>query len=183
MTLAGVIEREFEVPDKVQMSVDQGKITVKGPKGTLVRNFDLRHINVVLNGKKGAVRCEYPRIRDKAMVGTIESHILNMFHGVLAGYEYKMKIVYSHFPIKATVKGTVFVIENFLGERSPRKTRIVGDTKVVVKGDEVSLSGISIEDVGQTAANIEIATKIRGFDPRVFQDGIYITNKGWRNEQ
>jgi len=182
MTIAGIMEREVGIPEKVQISVDQGKVTVKGPKGTLVRNFDLRRIKVVLNGKKVAVRCEYPRYRDKAMVGTIESHILNMFHGVLEGYEYKMKIVYSHFPIKASVKGTTFVIENFLGERSPRKTRILGETKVTVKGDEVSLSGINIEDIGQTAANIELATKIRGFDPRVFQDGIYITHKGWRNK-
>jgi len=184
MTIAGVIEREVEVPDKVQLSVDQmGKVSVKGPKGTLVRNFDLRRIKVIQNGKKVAVRCEYPRMKDKAMIGTIESHILNMFHGVLEGYEYKMKIVYSHFPIKATVKGATFVIENFMGERHPRKTSIVGGTKVVVKGDEVSLSGISIEEVGQTAANIELATKRTGFDPRVFQDGIYITHKGWRNEQ
>jgi large subunit ribosomal protein L6 len=183
MTLAGMMEREVDVPEKVQLSVDQGKITVKGPKGTLVRNFDLRKIRVIQNGKKVAVRVEYPRLKDKAMVGTIESHILNMFHGVLTGYEYKMKIVYSHFPIKATVKGPVFTIENFLGERHPRKSRIVGDTKVVVKGDEVSLSGINIEDIGQTAANIEIATKIRRLDPRVFQDGIYITHKGWRDEQ
>lgn len=182
MTLAGIMEREVEVPDKIQLSVDQGIVTVKGPKGTLVRNFDLRRIKVIKNGKKVAVSCEYPRIKDKAMVGTIESHILNMFHGVLEGYEYKMKIVYSHFPIKVTVKGPTFVIENFLGERHPRKAKIVGDTKVVVKGDEVSLSGINIEDIGQTAANIELATKIRGFDPRVFQDGIYITHKGWRNK-
>ncbi len=71
-----------------------------------------------------------------------------------------------------------FVIENFLGERSPRRTRIVGETKVVVQGDQVVLTGSNVEDVGQTAANIERATKIRGFDPRVFQDGIYITSKG-----
>jgi large subunit ribosomal protein L6 len=183
MTIAGVIEREIEVPDKIQLSIAEGAITVKGPKGTLIRNFDLRRIKVVQNGKKVAVRCEYPRIKDKAMVGTIESHILNMIHGVLQGYEYKMKTVYSHFPIKASVKGPVFLIENFLGERHPRKAKIIGGTKVVVKGDEVSLSGINIEEVGQTAANIELATKIRGFDPRVFQDGIYITFKGWRDEQ
>lgn len=183
MTLAGIMEREVEVPEKVQLSIDDGKITVKGPKGTLTRNFDLRRIKVVRNGKKIVVRCEYPRIKDKAMVGTIESHILNMMHGVIDGYEYKMKIVYSHFPIKATVKGDIVMIENFLGERHPRKTRVVGDTKVAIKGDEVTLTGINIEDVGQTAANIEIATKIRRLDPRVFQDGIYITHKGWRNEQ
>lgn len=184
MTIAGVMEREFEVPEKVQLSVDDGKISVKGPKGALKREFDLRRIKVVkLKDKKWAVKCEYPRMKDKAMIGTIESHILNMIHGVVSGYEYKMKIVYSHFPIKATAKGNAVVIENFLGERHPRKTRIVGETKVNIKGDEVTLQGINIEDVGQTAANIEQACKIRGFDPRVFQDGIYITHKGWRDEE
>ena len=184
MTIAGVIEREFEVPEKVQLSIDDGMISVKGPKGTLVRKFDLRKIKVVKEeGRKWSVMCEYPRIKDKAMIGTIESHILNMIHGVTTGYEYKMKIVYSHFPIKATAKGAQITIENFLGERHPRKTRIDGATKVTIKGDEVTLQGINIEDVGQTAANIEQACKIRRFDPRVFQDGIYITHKGWRDEQ
>lgn len=182
MTLAGVIEREIEVPDKVQVIISGDSISVKGPKGTLVRNFDLRKIKVEKSdGKKYVVKCEYPRIKDKAMIGTIESHILNMIHGVLAGYEYKMKIVFSHFPIKASVKGNVFMIENFLGERHPRKTHIVGETKIAIKGDEVTLTGINIEEVGQTAANIEQASKIKGFDPRVFQDGIYITHKGWRS--
>ncbi|HUW42884.1 MAG TPA: 50S ribosomal protein L6 [Thermoplasmata archaeon] len=184
MTIAGVLEREFEVPEKVQLSIDNGKISAKGPKGTLVREFDLRRIKVVKKeGRKWAVMCEYPRIKDKAMIGTIESHVLNMIHGVTNGYEYKMKIVYSHFPIKATAKGTQVIIENFLGERHPRKTRIVGETKVTIKGDEVTLQGTNIEAVGQTAANIEQACKIKRLDPRVFQDGIYITHKGWRDEQ
>ncbi|HDP96087.1 MAG TPA: 50S ribosomal protein L6 [Euryarchaeota archaeon] len=182
MTIAGIIEKEIEVPDKVQVTVDDGMISVTGPKGKIERSFDLRRIKVV-QGKQGTytVRCEYPRIRDKAMVGTITSHIKNMIHGVTDGYEYQMKIVFSHFPIKVSVKGDELVIENFLGERHPRKAMILGDTKVSVKGDELSLSGIDREQVGQTAANIEQATKVKGFDIRVFQDGIYITAKGRRN--
>ncbi len=39
------------------------------------------------------------------------------------------------------------------------------------------LSGPDIERVGQSAANIERTTKIRDYDPRVFQDGIYIVDK------
>jgi len=100
-----------------------------------------------------------------------------MVAGVKEGFTYEMKIVYSHFPLKATVKGSEFIIENFLGEKFPRKTRILGETKVEVKGDQVLLTGADVEAVGQTAANIEQATRIRGFDPRIFQDGIYITKK------
>jgi len=65
-------------------------------------------------------------------------------------------------------------IENFTGERSPRMARIMGEAKVVVKGDDVIVQGINIEDVSQTAANIEKATKVKVKDPRVFLDGIYV---------
>ena len=101
-----------------------------------------------------------------------------MIKGVKNGFEYRMKIVYSHFPMKTTVRKDGLYIENFLGESSPRKAKIIGSTKVQVSGDEVILTGNNKEDTGQTAANIELATNIKGYDPRVFQDGIYIVSKG-----
>ena len=78
-----------------------------------------------------------------------------------------------------TVKaqGDIVTIENFIGERHPRTSKIVGGAKVSVKGDEVTITGVNKEDVGQTMANLEQATKIRGKDPRVFQDGIYLVSK------
>jgi len=100
-----------------------------------------------------------------------------MIFGVVNGYEYRMKTVFAHFPIKTTVKGPVFMIENFLGERSARKADILPGVKVDVKGDQVTVTGIDVEKVSQTAANIETATKVRNRDIRVFQDGIYITQK------
>ena len=88
-----------------------------------------------------------------------------------------MTIVYAHFPMQVKVEGKTLVIGNFLGEKKPRVAKILGDTDVKVSGNEVIISGINKEDVGQTAANIEQKTKIRRFDPRVFQDGIYIVQK------
>ena len=105
-----------------------------------------------------------------------------MIKGVTDGWTYNLKIVYKHFPIKAAVQGNVFVIENFLGERHPRKADILNGVTVQVKGEEVTVEGIDRNAVGQTAANIEMATRVRGRDIRVFQDGIYITNKG-RDDQ
>ena len=64
-----------------------------------------------------------------------------------------------------------------MGERNPRKARIVGQTKVDIKKDEIIVTGIDKEDVGQTSANIELATKVTGYDRRIFQDGCYITQK------
>jgi len=176
----GMLKDEIDIPDKVQVTVQGGVVNVKGPKGEVSKKLNHPRIRLESSGKKIVVSSEFPRKQEKALLGTYGAHVRNMLEGVTEGFEYKMKIVYAHFPIKASVKGDTFVIENFLGEKSPRKTKILGATKVEVKGDQVTLKGPSVEDVGQTAANIERATKIKGFDPRIFQDGIYITEKPGR---
>jgi large subunit ribosomal protein L6 len=88
-----------------------------------------------------------------------------------------MEIFYSHFPMQVGTEGDEVVIENFLGEKAPRKTPIRGDTEVQIDDPEITLSGPSIEDVGQTAADIEQMTRVTDKDVRVFQDGVYITEK------
>jgi large subunit ribosomal protein L6 len=123
------------------------------------------------------IRCEYPRVKEKAMVGTYVAHIKNMFHGVTVGFDYHMKVVFNHFPMKVTVKGKQMQIDNYQGGKAPRFADIVGDCVVKVNGADVTISGPDIEACGQTAANIEKATSRRGFDTRVFQDGIYIVEK------
>lgn len=177
---AGMLKDEIEVPEKVTVTIENGTVKVKGPQGEILKELSHPRIRLEKKGKHIVVSSEFPRKREKALVGTYGAHIRNMLVGATKGFEYKMKIVYAHFPIKTSVKADQFVIENFLGEKFPRKTRILGATKVNIKGDQVVLTGPNVEDVGQTAANIERATKIKGFDPRVFQDGIYITEKPGR---
>jgi large subunit ribosomal protein L6 len=181
MAETGLHNDEIEVPDKVQVTLgEDGTVKVKGPLGEMSRKLYSPKVRIVMNGKAVVVSVRTSRAKHRALMGTYGAHIRNMIAGVTKGFEYKMKIVYAHFPIKASVKGDVFLIENFLGEKAPRKAAILGKTKVTVKGDQVLLSGVNIEEVGQTAANIEKATKIKGFDPRIFQDGIYITEKAGR---
>ena len=115
-------------------------------------------------------------------LGTFESHVRNMFHGVTEGWEYEMEAFYSHFPMQVSVEGNEVVIENFLGERAPRRTQVHGDTEVEVDAERVTLRGPDIEDVGQTAADIEQLTRVKDKDVRVFQDGVYITGKPNRGE-
>ena len=170
--------REIQIPEDVEVNIEGAKIHVKGPKGELERK--LSHPKILIEKKDGKieVKCELPRKKEKALVGTFTAHIQNMIKGVKEGFVYKMKILYSHFPIKVSVKGDEVIIENFLGETHPRKAKIFGNVKATVKGDEIILEGINREEVGQTAANIEHATRVRKRDIRVFQDGIYITAKG-----
>jgi len=115
-------------------------------------------------------------------LGTFESHVRNMIHGVSEGWEYEMEVFYSHFPMQVDVEGDEVVIENFLGERAPRRTEIHGDTVVQVDEETVTLRGPDVEAVGQTAADIEQLTRVQDKDVRVFQDGVYITQKPTRGD-
>jgi len=176
MAVAAIIREEIPIPENVEVTIND-KIIIKGPKGEVSREFNQHNIKIGKEDEKIILEVKFPRKRDKAMIGTIKAHINNMITGVTRGFTYKMKIVYAHFPMTVKVQGNKVIIENFLGERHPRKAKILGDTKVQVKGDEVHITGIDKEDVGQTMANIEQTTKIKRRDPRVFQDGIYPISK------
>lgn len=166
-----------EIPEGVDGKLEGRIVTIKGEKGELVRDFSHAPINIQLDGKTVTVQASWPRKKEAALVGTVRSHIQNMIKGVTKGFTYKLKIVFSHFPITVKIKEKTLAIENFTGERNPRKAKIMGDSKVTVKGDDIIVQGINLEDVSQTAANIQNATKIRNKDPRVFLDGIYVYEK------
>ena len=166
-----------EIPDNVDGLIDGRIVTIKGEKGELTRDFSHAPISIELDGKTVTVRATWPRKKESSIVGTVRSHIKNMIKGVTTGFTYKLKIVFSHFPITVKIDGNSFIITNFTGERSPRKARIIGNTKVTIKGDDILVQGTSLEDVSQTAANIQNSTKIRNKDPRVFLDGIYVYEK------
>jgi large subunit ribosomal protein L6 len=163
-----------EIPDDVDGRLDGRVVTIRGEKGALTRDFSHAPVNIEMEGKTITVQASWPRKKEAALVGTVRSHIKNMIKGVTAGFTFKMKIVFSHFPITVKIQGKTFTITNFTGERSPRTAKIMGETTIKVKGDDVIIQGISLEDVSQTAANIQNSTKIKNKDPRVFLDGIYV---------
>jgi large subunit ribosomal protein L6 len=168
------ISKTIQVPDGVEVNVEGRKVTVNGAKGTLTRDFSYVPISIEGDGKTVRVWAEWPRKKEASLVGTIYSHIQNMITGVEKGFSYKLKIVFSHFPISVKVQGKTVMIENFTGERRARRVKIVGDVQVKVQSEDVIVEGINLEDVSQTAANIEQATKVKKKDPRVFLDGIYV---------
>ena len=172
----------LEIPDDVSAEMDHLELTVEGPQGSVTRRLWYPDVSVDIDGDELVIESDEDDAKTRATVGTFESHVENMFHGVTEGWEYEMEIFYSHFPMQVRAEGDEVVIENFLGEKAPRKTPIHGDTDVDVDGEEITLSGPSIEDVGQTAADIEQLTRVTDKDVRVFQDGVYITQKPNRGD-
>ena len=167
----------LEIPDDVSAETDHLDLTVEGPNGSVTRRLWYPDVSVSVDGDDVVIESEADDANTRATLGTFESHVENMFYGVTEGWEYEMEIFYAHFPMQVTVEGDEVVIENFLGERAPRTVPIRGDTEVQVDGEEISLSGPDKEAVGQTAADIEQLTRVNDKDTRVFQDGVYITQK------
>jgi large subunit ribosomal protein L6 len=172
------IKEEIAIPEEIEGTLINNTLNIKGEKGELSRDFSHPKIEISLKDKKILIACKNPRKKQKALVGTFIAHIKNMIKGTSKGFEYKMKTVFSHFPIKLSIEENKFIIQNFLGERSPRKAVILDGVSVNINGDFVSVQGIDIEKVGQTVANIEKATSVKYRDIRVFQDGVYLINKG-----
>lgn len=179
MTRFETLQRTIQVPDGVTVSVNGKSVNVKGPLGSL--NEDLSHLPVQLtqNGQEIRVSVTWPRKREIGMLGTAAAHIRNMIKGVTKGYRYNLRTVYAHFPVTVKVdeNARALRIENFTGEKTPRSAPILDGVKVAVKGDDITVEGINLATVSQTAANIQNATKIKKKDLRVFLDGIYVDTK------
>jgi len=175
------MEKSIEIPDGIDISLEEYKVKVKGPLGELERDFYTRGfaniIKIQKDKNKIIISSSIDNKKYKAILGSISAHINNMIKGVTSGFTYKLKITYTHFPMNIEQKDNEIIVRNFLGQKDIRKGKILDGVKVEIKKDEIIVSGTDIELVGQTAANIEQATRLCGKDRRRFQDGIFIVEK------
>lgn len=169
---------EVEAPAGIKIAKEGNIVKVSGKLGTIKKDFTKLPATITIEGNRITIKPYGTRKRDLAVTNTARSIISSMVKGVEKGYTYKLKIIFAHFPISVKIKGKQVQVENFFGERSPRTAAIVGDdTKVNVAGEDVLVQGPSLEDVSQTAANIELCTKIKDKDQRVFLDGLYVYSR------
>ena len=170
-------ENTVEVPEEVNLTLNGYKVAVTGNNGTITRDFGHTKLNLGYQDNTLRIWAENPKKKQASLVNTVASHVNNMIKGVTQGFTYKLKIVFIHFPMTINVQGTRVVINNFVGESSPRIAKIVEGVNVSVQGDDIIVTGNDIETVAQTAANIQESTKIRNKDLRKFLDGIYVYQK------
>ena len=169
----------IEIPENVEVNVNS-VLSIKGPKGEINRRFP---VEIKKQDNKLIIEYEKATKNEKKLIKTTKAHIKNMIQGVTEGFEYLMQVCSVHFPITAIVQGNFLVVKNFLGETKERKAKIVENSKVKIEGDIIKINSVDIEAAGQTAANIETATKIRNRDRTRFQDGIWIIKKGGDEEK
>jgi large subunit ribosomal protein L6 len=168
---------EIQIPENVKVNLKGDMLRVEGPLGKVYKNFKKIPVIIEINNNKILLKKTGERKKYLAILNTARSLIQTLCLGVVDGFTIKMKIVYSHFPISVKIQDNKVLIENFQGERAHRVAKIWGNTKVVAKGDDVIVTGMVWTDVTQTTAEIELKTKVKNKDHRVFLDGIYKYSK------
>lgn len=171
------IEESVKLPEGVQVKVVNSEVQIKGPQGEVKRTFISLMCSIDSKDNKISVYSKRDTKKEKKELYAFIAHIKNMIKGVKTPYLYKLKICSSHFPMNVSVSGNKFSVKNFIGEKLPRELQIHQNVEVKVSGDEIVVKSCDKELAGETASNIELLTNIKSKDRRVFQDGIFISEK------
>jgi large subunit ribosomal protein L6 len=165
---------------KATVSADSSEVTVSGKLGSATKKVNLTLLSVKADGSKITIdETSNDALKRKASLAAkaLESELKQTVIGVEKGFETHLRTLYAHFPISIEVKGETVNVKNIFGEHFPRKARIMGSTKIEVKGQDIFVKGVDPYDVGQTVSNLTKLSFERRKDQRVFQDGIYIVTE------
>jgi len=185
------LTRTIEIPSGTTVTISGNNFEAKGNGKEVKRIFDLGKIKAEVapsgvpsgegkDGKKIVLVAKNATRRESKMIGTIWAHLKNAVKGLNENFVYELEICNVHFPMNVKAEGEKVVIKSFLGEKTERVAKILPNVKVDIKGSQITITSHNIEAAGQTAANLEKATKLTGRDRRIFQDGIFITKKPYR---
>jgi large subunit ribosomal protein L6 len=177
MIEARKLRQQVEIPEGIDVTID-GVVIVKGNGNEVKRK--LFYPTVEIKKEDNTVVLEPKKFskREKKIINTFQAHIKNMIKGVQEPFTYRVKVCSSHFPMNVNVDGKTLVVKNFLGEKIPRRSDIREGVNVKIEGDVIVISSPDKEAAGQTAANFEKSTRITNRDRRIFQDGLWIIQKG-----
>lgn len=171
------LEETLSVPEGTTVEVDGSMLVAKGEKGEISRKIGSRRVAIRKTDDTLVFTAENATRKEKRSLRTARAHAQNMMRGVSQGHVYKLKICSGHFPMNVALNNGVFEVKNFIGEKVPRTLKIDPSCEVTIQGEEIVVESADKEAAGRQAAAIELLTRRPGFDTRVFQDGIFITEK------
>ncbi len=176
-TMKKKLSATIAIPSGVTAVLSKGVFTVKGPKGEVSRPYDEHTFDIAVNKEDIILSCAKATKREKSRMFSWRAHLTNMIKGVQTPAMYKLKVCTSHFPMQVSMQKGTFTVKNFIGEKVPRTASIPTNVTVNVDGDIITVNSPDYELAGRIAGLIEHLMVIRDKDRRIFQDGIYITEK------
>jgi large subunit ribosomal protein L6 len=171
------LSQEVAIPEGISCTLDNRLLTAKKGSDILQRKFNLPSITFAIKDNKVIISSNKGNKIDFKRIMSSAAHIENMFLGLNEKFVFRLEACNVHFPMTLKLDNGFLVVNNFLGEKIPRKAKILPNVEVDLKGQKITITSASIESAGATATNMEKATRVKNRDRRVFQDGIFITEK------
>ncbi|KAK3634502.1 60S ribosomal protein L9B [Elasticomyces elasticus] len=180
-------QEELAIPAGVKVHIKTRIVTVEGPRGKLVNN--LGHLSVTFSTPekdKILIELHHGNRKGVATLRTVRTIINNMIIGVTKGFKYKMRYVYAHFPINVNMDKNKETglwdvdIRNYLGEKIIRRVTMRPGVDIAAAKnvkDQLELTGNSLENVSQSAADIQQMCRAKNKDIRKFLDGVYVSER------
>ena len=147
-------KQEIQIPAGVEVTQSAGVLTVKGPKGTLTKNFR-DDIEIKIADKLVTLNIKRNDKFSKSLWGTYASHIKNMIQGVQTPYQ--KKLILEGVGFKSEVKGKEFHFA--LGFSHPVIVKIPEGITATAEKNNITISGIDKELVGSFTAGIRALKK------------------------
>ena len=171
------ILEQIEIPSGISCEIAENFLKCNMKGNEVSRKIEVP--GLIISIKDNQIHLEFPsgNKNDFKKMKSYIAHIKNMFKGLQSPFIYKLESCNVHFPMTIKMEGQKIAINNFLGEKRPRFAKILSGVKVEVNGQHITVTSANKESAGQTAANLEKATKIKNRDRRIFQDGIFITER------
>lgn len=162
--MSRLAKNPIEIIAGTTVTVSGDTVTIKGPKGELVKTFRPEVItevvdNTIVLTKKG----DSSFIR--SLWGTVGSHVRNMMEGVTKGFE--KKLILEGVGFKSAVVGNT--LDLALGFSHPVKIEIPADLTVTADKNIISISGIDKESVGQFSAYVRSLKKPEPYKGKGFR--------------
>ena len=138
------------VPDKVQVTLDKGNLTVKGPLGTLSQPIDRQVVVKVENNQVTFAAADESKAAN-ALSGTLRATVANMVHGVKDGFSKKLSLVGVGY--RAQAQGQKLNLS--LGFSHPIVYALPEGVKAETPTQtEIVIKGVDRQKVGQVAAEV-----------------------------
>jgi large subunit ribosomal protein L6 len=166
-----------EIIEGVNVTVEGNVVKVSNGAINLSREFPHRALSIKVNNSAVDIENLLPNAKSRALVGTFRSHITNMIKGTQEPFVYKLKVCSLHFPMSVKISGNEITVQNFLGGKQAKKAKFPSTVKVSIEGELITVQCPDKELAGMVSSKIEQLTRVRNKDRRVFQDGIYMTEK------
>ncbi len=148
-------KQQFNIPQGVEVSVQNDKVLVKGPKGTLERTL---HSAVTVTIENGVVSVSVKRPEEKyerSLWGTFAAHIKNMIEGVTKGFEKKLEV--NGVGFRVAMQGKDIKLE--IGFSHSVVYKMPSEVTATVEKNIITLVSSDVEMLGKTASEIRALKK------------------------